>query len=290
MNLRLKFAPLMLALSASACGGEDLDAGAGAEPEVTSTEKGTLLAEYVRDGSSFAIYRTVDDMMLIEQQTPALATPLLTQETIGGLLPSEAFEIIAERAAPAALLEAERELSIQPAPKLERADAEAQGVATQLSEDADRVPDAPVASLELNPIDDDFVWFSDNFCDMQAAFDVFVPRPNGAIHSAWNFHRKTAEKMVSGGSMSWSYVAGFNVGSSGNIVTKTNIDNTWGEGKITTPRTVNQQWWFAGWRTVCSGPFDLYGCFKIANQRTFSVGITSFNPGEIGSTCGMFVR
>src|SRR5688500_14389874 len=144
MNFRLKLALLVLALSA--CSSGDFDADADAEPEVTSTEKGTLLAEYVRDGSSFAIYRSIDDMMLIEQQTPAFATPLLSQETISGLLPSEAFEIIAERAAPAALLEAERELSIQPAPMFDRESAGDEG-ASPLPADSDRAPGAPIASL-----------------------------------------------------------------------------------------------------------------------------------------------
>jgi hypothetical protein len=283
MDNRLKICIAAFATSVTAC-------SAGFETEESVIEEGTLLAQFARDGHSVAIFRAKGDTLLVQQETPALSAPLLKQHSMAGRLPSEVFAEISGEPAPAVLLEAEREFGIEREP-IETAGASDNEIQVEVDAEKERASldgpdDGPPMHVRQSG-DTDFIWFAENFCANRADIRaVFTPDPPSTPELAWAIPRRTSDRLRSKDGVSWGYVAGFNMGSSGTIITKASIDNQWGQGVVTQPRTVQQQWWFSGWREVC-GPFGL-GCFKIPNERHYDMGITGFDSGDVGAGCGFY--
>jgi hypothetical protein len=275
MKMQLGRFILAFAFIGTGCAGSgDFETG------TTSPEKGTLLAGFSEeDGRSFAIYRAPGNMLLVEQETPAFSTPLVTAEMMSGRLPSEVFSELTGEAPSAALLDAEQEFATERAPVVERLPAASSEELGQFPETATQASTAE-APMYTRSHDPDVDWFKQNFCNTIDIRAGFVPAITGEETFKAVPSRVTADRLITR-TASWGYVAGFNMGSSGNIVTKTVIDVEFGASNLTTPRTVNWQHWFAGWRETCSWG----GCFKVPLQRTFTQGIAGFSPGEVGATC-----
>jgi hypothetical protein len=279
MNLRSSLSALTVAFFCAGCAG-----GADFEADTTSAQEDSLLADFSEGGHSIAIYRTPEGMLLIKQSTPALATPLVTAETMAGLLPSEVFSELTGEDPPAALLDAEREFAIERAPMRERLPVAQSEELGHLPETAKQVPTGE-APVHTRTHDADVQWFKTNFCNTTDVVAAFVPEADGQIVVAVPI-RVTADKTVTRSGVSWGYVAGFNIGTSGNLITKSVIDVTFGRSDTTPPRSVQNQFWFSGWRETCS----IGGCFSAPMERQYKMGIVGFNPGEVGATCAIFVE
>jgi hypothetical protein len=280
MKIRLGVFTFTFALIGSGCaGGGELETG------TTSPDKGTLLAGFrEEDGRSFAIYQAPEGMLLVQQKTPAFSLPLVTPEMMSERLPSEIFSELTGEDPPAALLDVERKFAIERAPVLERAGVTDEEL-KQSPETAIQgaTAETPVYTRSHDP---DVDWFNQHFCNSADIKAGFVPAASGTSFKLAP-SRVTADKLVTR-TASWGYVAGFNIGSSGNIITKTSIDGRWGLSQTTLPRMVDTDVWFAGWEEVC-GAFGL-GCFRIPMQRTFTQGIAGFSPGEVGATCVLMMK
>jgi hypothetical protein len=260
---------------AAACGGAEGQGAEGQGAEASDEAAAASLsplAEYESDGRRVAFYRAPDGSLLMQQDTPEGASPLISPKTVGaGRLPSEMLATVSHSAAPQALLDIERELNLKPS-----------------SLAAVRPPstEGDVARSTSALTTDE--WFSSTFCDSIAWWEVFrtTQTPFAEVKLQYYFSNLTANKQVTYSNMIFGHSVVLNKSASGVVVNKVLIDN--GDyaqgGAIVEPNTVIQM---VGWsnRTKTCGLFG-WGCFYTWNARKFTLGALSVDSGKKVNICG----
>lgn len=264
-----------LLISLAACGGAE---GQGTEGQgAEGLDEGAAaslspLAEYRSDGRRVAFYRSPDGSLLMRQDTPEGASPLISPKTVSpGRLPSEMLATVSHSAAPQALLDIERELNLEPS---------SLAVARPPSSEG-----AVARSTSALTTDE---WFSSTFCDSFAWWEVFrtTQTPFSEVKLQYYFQNLIANKQVTYNGMMFGHSVVLNKSASGVVVNKILIDN--GDyaqgGAIVQPNTVIQM---VGWSNRTKGcGFLGFDCFYFWNPRKFTMGALSVDASKKVNICG----
>jgi len=251
---------------ATACG--------GAEPEWdgAAAESLSLLAEYRSGDRWVAFYRSPAGDLLMRQDTPEGASPLISSKTMTGRLPSEMLADLSHSAPPQALLDIERELDLQPS-----------SPAPVRVREPSTEGDVARSTSALTPDE----WFSSTFCDSFAWWEVFrtTQTPFSEVKFQYYFSNQIANKQVSYTGVMFGHSVVFNKSASGVVVNKFLIDDgNWAQaGAIVQPNSVIQM---VGWSNRSGGCGLFGGCFYTWNQRKFTLGALSVDSGKKVNICG----